>query len=487
VLFNATISQIKMSKRKPVGSPIVKSVVISKKKLIPSAHINSNSEWSTVEQSTVGKTCLEMLSHDWSEEDSGTGGEDSMEDTGENSICNSSLEQLREAEVPVLLAQLAPGPLHRIQKAQPVRSPTVHSLGDLLDIKRGKFPLLPICSDSFSEESDVDSAYNLSENRNMREVMTSTMMLGGKGRKESVVAENISSIMARDSLDLNLSSQPPVISNLKTRLSQERETGAAVASSVSSRAAANVLSSTPARKGGPEHSLELSSIHGSDAGGSMLVPRVVREMLTEDMVEEETELIGATWYMLEEEDETTKQPLNIKEATTEAVNCKPGSSSPSHLEKSTLPPQSRGHATINESDIVRASRPDMYDVLPELGRGKDADVSRVLGDTIESELSQISPDNSARTIRSRTALSSEDTSGEIFSAVVHRNQTAIVVNYPSIAARSSAKEPIRKKFKLSSRNSAATQLSIFSKREYYRGKPASERMFDELMEEEEND
>jgi len=309
-------------------------------------------------------------------------------------------------------------------------------------------------------------------------------MIGCKGREDGVVAENISIIKHREEMDRNVSVKPYRNSHLKWRSGQERETGA-VASSVSSRAAAKVLSSTPARIGGPEHSPELSSIHGSDAGGSMLVPRVVREILTEDMVEDETEPLGSAWYMLDEDDRTINYPANNKEekvtkVTTKAVSCKPCPSS-SNSDKSTLSVQSPGPATTIVSDSVGISTPAKSIAL---GSEEVADV-RFMGDTIVSKLSQMNSDMSARRTLSRTGLSSEDTSGEIFSAVVHRNQTAMVVKYSNSAARSSAKEPIKKKFKLSSRNRAATQLSIFSKEEYYRGKPASERMFDEFMEEEE--
>ena len=46
---------------------------------------------------------------------------------------------------------------------------------------------------------------------------------------------------------------------------------------------------------------------------------------------------------------------------------------------------------------------------------------------------------------------------------------------------------IRKRFKLGSRSRKATQLNIYSKGEFYSGKPASERLFDEFIEEEEDD
>ena len=72
--------------------------------------------------------------------------------------------------------------------------------------------------------------------------------------------------------------------------------------------------------------------------------------------------------------------------------------------------------------------------------------------------------------------------------MIHRKQNAIVVKYPTMTAGcSSARGPSRKKFKLASSNRTATTLRIFSKGEYYRGMPGSERKFDELLEEEDDD
>ena len=65
----------------------------------------------------------------------------------------------------------------------------------------------------------------------------------------------------------------------------------------------------------------------------------------------------------------------------------------------------------------------------------------------------------------------------------------MVVKYPTMAAGcSSARGPgSRKKFKLASGSRKATQLRIFTKGEYYKGMPGSERKFDEFLEEEEED
>ena len=61
------VSDIKMSKRNPTGSPIVKSVL--SKKLWLSAvpdPTSSNSEWSTVEESSAGKKELNHCSSELS-------------------------------------------------------------------------------------------------------------------------------------------------------------------------------------------------------------------------------------------------------------------------------------------------------------------------------------------------------------------------------------------------------------------------------------
>ena len=69
--------------------------------------------------------------------------------------------------------------------------------------------------------------------------------------------------------------------------------------------------------------------------------------------------------------------------------------------------------------------PGVVPVLPDLvgeeiseDNISELDISSVfdMKRNIEAELSQLSPDNSARCRSSRSALSSEDTSGEIFSA-----------------------------------------------------------------------
>ena len=59
----------------------------------------------------------------------------------------------------------------------------------------------------------------------------------------------------------------------------------------------------------------------------MLVPRVKREMFTEEIVEDDTEIEGDTWYLVEGKELTVDHPVYIKHAETttkeEAANCLP--------------------------------------------------------------------------------------------------------------------------------------------------------------------
>ena len=259
-----------------------------------------------------------------------------------------SPEQLREAEVPHFPSYCPPaGPLvafHMVSgpnKAQLARSPAVQSLSDLLDIKSGKFQLLPNSSDSSSSyESNDEFTMILSNRSKMGGMLTSTMVNGGKDKEEDLVAENISVINTRVSLDPRLSVEPCKTGFLKRQPDREQLIcGASEDSSFKSSRSARVLSSTPARIGVPGYSLELSSIHSSDAGGSMLVPRVVREMITEEMVEEEASLEGDTWYLNEEREETIKDSVDKGKEKEISMN----------------PPQSTGPTTILLSDSVAVS------------------------------------------------------------------------------------------------------------------------------------
>ena len=75
---------------------------------------------------------------------------------------------------------------------------------------------------------------------------------------------------------------------------------------------------------------------------------------------------------------------------------------------------------VNIKQAETTTREEVANCLPELVGEEASDVEafsvEFMKDNIEAELSQLSPDNSARMRSSRTTLSSEDTSGEIFSA-----------------------------------------------------------------------
>ena len=101
------------------------------------------------------------------------------------------------------------------------------------------------------------------------------------------------------------------------------------------RRQSRLLSSTPARSYQINFpviqsscgSIELSSIHSSEAGGSMIVPRVEREMINEERVEE-TYSDDENWYSRAEHQDTKQLMENTN---------KTASSSPSKLQS---PPSS---------------------------------------------------------------------------------------------------------------------------------------------------
>ena len=204
-----------------------------------------------------------------------------------------------------------------------------------------------------------------------------------------------------------------------------------------------LLASTPARRGmfPPEesaNSLGLSSIHSSEAGGSMLVPRVEREIITEERVEE-----------TDSEDAS----MEVAQNNTTLKACP-------FLKQSFLSPH------LPDDDPGEVPHPPT--LVPQ-----HEDITSL----INAELSCLSPP----TRNSRSSGSSADTSGEIFSAVVHKTMVTMVVPYTPTVRR-----VVRKRFRLATRPANSTQLNIFSPAEYYKGKQASERMFDQVVEEEED-
>eukprot|EP00092_Neocalanus_flemingeri_P039129 GFUD01042591.1.p1 GENE.GFUD01042591.1~~GFUD01042591.1.p1 ORF type:complete len:735 (+),score=253.47 GFUD01042591.1:322-2205(+) len=149
------------------------------------------------------------------------------------------------------------------------------------------------------------------------------------------------------------------------------------------------------------------------------------------------------------------------------------------------------------------SLPSQAPALPELFAEVDSFESEVavfeeeqthdddLSLSIQKQLASLSPDKSASSTHSRsrssTALSAEDTSGEIFSAVVHKNQVPVIVSYRNPSSLNPIRAPSRKKFRLANYSQEAAKLRIFTKDEYYWGKPSSERKFDEFLEEDEEE
>ena len=177
----------------------------------------------------------------------------------------------------------------------------------------------------------------------------------------------------------------------------------------------------------------------SGCGESMLVPRVEREIITEERVEE-TDSEDASM-------EVTQNNITLKACPS--------------LKQSSL----STHLPDDDPGVV--PQPPALVPQPE-------DITSL----INAEISCLSPPT--RNIRS--SGSSADTSGEIFSAVVHKNMVTMVVPYTPTIRRVG-----RKRFRLAPWPEYAPQLTIFSPAEYYKGKQASERMFDQVMEEEDID
>ena len=179
----------------------------------------------------------------------------------------------------------------------------MESLGDLLSIKTRKYRLLHSSEDSSSSSSEELTMFLPSKTSN---VMTSTMVVGNKEKKQKMCLEDLSAIKTRESMDPRQSVQP-----CKKEVAPCSEKGG-VPRKIEEQESRyfKPLASTPARSGRNQvplvqsgGSFDLSSIHSSEAGGSMLVPRVDREMITEVRVEE-TESEDETWYF----DSTDKDP-----------------------------------------------------------------------------------------------------------------------------------------------------------------------------------
>ena len=120
---------------------------------------------------------------------------------------------------------------------------------------------------------------------------------------------------------------------------------------------------------------------------------------------------------------------------------------------------------------------DEEEIEEEFDSSEKNDLADNLSLTIQAELSNLSPPNN----RSRSRLSSSDTSGEIFSSVVHRTQVTMVVPCPHVSRdRVGMLGRARKRFRLLPRQTEPA-MTIFSQAEYYSGRQSSERKFDELV------
>ena len=123
---------------------------------------------------------------------------------------------------------------------------------------------------------------------------------------------------------------------------------------------------------------------------------------------------------------------------------------------------------------------DEEDIEEEFDSSEKNDLADNLSLTIQAELSNLSPP----TNRSRSRLSSSDTSGEIFSSVVYKTQVTMVVPCPPVSRDREGMVGMmgraRKRFRLPTRQTEPA-MTIFSQAEYYKGKQTSERMFDELV------
>jgi len=318
-----------------------------------------------------------------------------------------------------------------------------------------------------------------------------------KKGKVQLKMKNISVIASRQSVDPRLSGQP-----------QQKQ-----------------LSSTPVNKNTFQSSPPIcrvdpsgiSSIHSSDAGGSMLVPREEREILTMDRVEETDESYDESKLVtrVEETDESATEEsydettLTNQTASPYRLSPNPSLNQPSNsystvtgvfhantrekskdltqfikAQLSCLSP-SRNLTSIARDDTSTAKidSSKQVDNLVSSGSTQDMGMKKVI-DSYTSEVTERSSNMSAvatTTKNSTSSVSSVDTSGEIFSAVVHSKLVTRVVPY-NTSVRKGAMSDV-KKFRLASRKPLVSpRLSIYSPEEYYRGERASEKLFDEMLE-----
>merc|ERR1719318_1918001 len=218
-----------------------------------------------------------------------------------------------------------------------------------------------------------------------------------------------------------------------------------------------------------EESLGVSSIHSSDAGGSMLVPRVEREILTVERVEETDESEGEDLQQFSSPCPSPSTILSHASVPVASVSL----SSPQTLSR------------LIRSELASLSPPSSRDSPSLATKGSTILPAKDSLHTIQSGSFLAKPNGSPKLPkRSSSSVSSTDTSGEIFSAVVHSKMVTRMVPYVRTPAKGTMGIK-RKRFVLASRLKVASpQLSHFSQKEYYKGDRASERLFDQITEEE---
>jgi len=386
------------------------------------------------------------------------------QDVPENS---SRLEHLRDADYIIPFRHRSVVQDLRKPSSSLPRSPAVDCLKEVLAGKSKNYCLLAPSSDSSSYE-ELDTT--IKENS----VLTSTMIKKGKVQLKM---KNISVIASRQSVDPRLSGQP-----------QQKQ-----------------LSSTPVNKKTFQSSPPIcqvdpsgiSSIHSSDAGGSMLVPRIDREILTMDRVEEtdesydETILTNqtASLYHLSP-NPSLNQPSKSYLTVTGVfhANTREKSKDLTQFIKAQLsclsPSRNLTSIARDDTSAAKIDSSKQVDNLVSSGSTQDMGMKKVI-DSHTSEVTGRSSNISAvatTTKNSTSSVSSVDTSGEIFSTVVHSKLVTRVVPYKT-SVRKGTMSDVKKKFRLASRKPLVSpRLSIYSPEEYYRGKRASEKLFDELVE-----
>jgi len=445
-----------------MGSPFVKSVFQPKHLASPRPHVRAqemSSELSTFDQETTA--------------DASTSTDYSVYDEGINDKTSAEPEKLRDADYhrPDNYAIAALDGQDEKRLISAARSPSVTSLGQLLLPRTGRLKLLAQDSDSTSS-----SEYDTTLQSKASSVLTSTMRVGGTKEFRPVLGiEDISVIKTRVSQDPRVSVEPRV------------DRGGSGASLLGQK---QLLSSTPARMTGlVEDSLGVSSIHGSDAGGSMLVPRVEREILTVERVEETDE---SEVEEIDSNPRLSSPSSTILSHTSVPVASVP-LSSPETLsrliraELSSLSPPSRDNTGTKEIPSLATEGSTTHPAMDSLHA-----VSGI--STIQSGSFHSKSDGSSKLPkRSTSSVWSADTSGEIFSAVVHSKMMKRMVPYVRTPAkvpwgRTTAKATMgmksKKRFVLASRLKVVSPpLSHHSHGEYYKGARASERSFDQMIEE----